>query len=472
MADDSVADSVANDEISLSDIIKRLWAGRGIIVILPIIAAGLAALFVVMAALDTSRPITYLVNLKNIENQRYPNGTVFAPQDLLIADVLAELRTRFDLPAGANLREAITVNYDSPIAAGLARAYRDRLAARNLTQAEISAINEAYTAELRAATNASLRINVDNRALGIDTVTALDVARALPEIWAKIYTTQFRIFTDTRLADYSVTRTREDLATTSSILVADARLETIRRGLNIILGDNRLSLLRTADGITAADLREDLRRFTTIFFNPIKIAGFQSGDAVSAAYVTELRANLADMRRRIAAYDESLKELRDHQRTSQVPPAGQPSTADGSALQVGDAALREIVQLAQQASFSAFVQDTLNKRNDLMFEISSLMKDIELATHNVEAVSQTDIHATAAEALHELTSQYSQLLSTARTQILDRGGGELYEPALGPVVTGSLINSRSIMIVFAAALAGGLLAVIGVLLWSFRSRIA
>ena len=465
MADDTVAD----DEISLSDIIRRLWAGRGIIVILPIIAAGLAVLFVVLSALGINRPVTYFVNLKSIENQRYPNGTAFSPQDLLISDVLAEVRTRFDIPANVDVREAITVNYDSPVAAGITRAYRDRLTARNLTQAEISTINDAYTAELGAAVRSSLRINVDYRALGVDAVTGLDIARTLPEIWTKIYTTQFRIFMDTRLADYSVTRTTEDLATTSSILVADARLATMRRGLEIILSDNRLSLLRTPDGTTPADLREDLRRFTTVFFNPIKIAGFQHDDAVSAAYVAELRMDLADMRRRIAAYDESLKELRDHQRASQMPAAGQPAAADGSMLQVGDAALREIVQLAQQASFATFVQDTLNKRNDLMFQISGLIKELELATHNVEAVSQTDIHAPASEALHELTGQYSQLITAARTQILDRGG-DLYEPALGPLITGSLINTRNIMLVFAAALAGGLLAVIGVLSWSFRPR--
>lgn len=452
----------AGDEISLTDILARLWAGRGILFVVTVLAAGLGALFVVNSALSVSRPITYYIALHNIENERYPNGTSFSPQNLLISDVLTQLRNRFNIPVGVAIRDAVTVNYASPVAPGITRAYRDRLAARNLTQPEIATINDSYLAQLNAATKSSLLIEVDYKALGVDESTGLAIAKALPDLWAKIYTTQFRIFSDTRLADYAVTRSSEDLATTASILVAERRLSTMRRGLNILMADNRLSMVRTADGISPADLVEDMRRFDTVFFTPIKMAGFKRDDMVTKAYLTEQRMNLADMQRRIVAYDETLKEVREHQLSSQQAPA---ASADNSALQVADSALREIVQLSQQASFATFVQDTLKKRNDLMFEISSVMKDIELATHGVEVNSQESATVPAVEMFEELTQHYGQLLTAARTQLLDRGG-ELYNPLLGPFIAGSLVNLRSVLTVGAAALAGGLLAIIIVLLQS------
>jgi len=461
-------DSLAvEDEISLADVIRRLWAGRGLIVLIPLLSGALAVLFVMISALNIYRPVTYYISLHNIEDQKYPNGTAFSPHNLLLPDVLAELRKRFDLPADGTIRNAISVNYDSPIAAGIAATYRTRLAARNLTQAEISTINENYLSQLKAATAASLRIDVDERALGVDRATALDIARALPDVWARVYTTKFRIFNDTRLANYAVTRTEEDLSTTSSILVADRRMTTMRRGLNILLADNRLSLVQTPDGVTPVDLMEEMRRFETVFFNPLRVAGFKNDDVVATTYLTELRMDLADMQRRVAAYDEALREVREHQRVNRQPTPGAVSPGDNSGLQVADAALKEIMQLAEQASFATFVQDTLKKRSELMFEISSVMKSIEMATQGAEITSQPNFTQPAVEMFKEMTHQYSQLLAAARAQLLERGG-ELYEPLLGPFVVKSMVNSRAALIVGAAVLTGGILAAVIVLLGSLR----
>jgi hypothetical protein len=107
-------------EFTFTDLIMRLWQGRVLIVLLPLFAMGLAAAYVGFSATQTNNPIVYFINLKSIENQRYPNGTEFSPRNLVIPEVLSVVRNRFDLPSQSALREALTVTYDSPIAPGLA----------------------------------------------------------------------------------------------------------------------------------------------------------------------------------------------------------------------------------------------------------------------------------------------------------------------------------------------------------------
>ena len=470
--------AATSDEISLSDIFWRLWAARGVIVLVPLLAAAAAALLVGVVALFQSPPVTYLVNLRNIENQRYPNGAAFSPQDLLIPEILAELRQRFNLPQDANLREAISVTYDSPIASGIARLYQQRLAARNLTQAEIAAINQSYLEELQAAMRSSLRVSVNYRALGVDGDTGKAIATALPELWTTIYTTKFRIFTDRRIADLAVTRTQEDLATSASILVASARIEAMRAGLTILQEDNRLSLLQTDEGMSPADLDVELRRFAMIWFHPIKASRLQQpGDAVAGSYVSALRLDIAEKRRRVEAYDTTLAELRTYQSIGQLPPqvTDQPAMPGdrSSSLQVGETALSEIVQLAEQASFANFVQETLRNRRLLMFEISELTRELDLALIDDDAVvTSAEFRAQAAAQLQDLTQHYSELVRGAEGLLRDRGG-DLFQPALGPLVGGSFFTVGNALAIAVAALAAGLLTVVVVLLrGSIRPRVA
>lgn len=467
--------SDADYGISLSDVFWRLWEWRGIIVFVPLLFAGVAALLVVVSSLAQNRQATYLISLRNIENQRYPNGAEFSPRDLLIPEVLAQLRSRFDIPADADLREAISISYDSPLAEGIARKYQQRLSARNLNQAEIESLNQSYLEELRNAMRSSLRINVDYRALGLDSATGVALAAELPRLWTSIYTTKYRIFTDKRIADLAVTRSEEDLTTTASIITVNSRVEAMRRGLETFLGDNRLSMLRTDEGLAPADLLIELRNFQSIWFNPIKARSLRGADTTASSYLDDLRFDITEKRRQIEAFDATLAGLGEYQRSGQPTQPGQPPIVPGeqtNSIQVGDSAFSGIVQLAQQASFANFVQRILDDRRDLMIELSALEKEREFAASAAQDIAiEPEFLSQAAEILKNLTTQYSRLLDVAEERLINRAG-DLFEPLLGPMLGGDrLVSSRSFLIVAAAGLAGGLLAVVGVLVaGSLRRR--
>jgi hypothetical protein len=100
-----------------------------------------------------------------------------------------------------------------------------------------------------------------------------------------------------------------------------------------------------------------------------------------------------------------------------------------------------------------------------MNELAALEKERESATIGGNDITVTpNFVGDAAAALNTLTSQYSQMLRLAEDQLRTRGG-ELFEPLLGPRLGDSpLISLRSMMIVAAAALAGLLLSITGVLI--------
>lgn len=460
--------SDGKDGVSLSDIFWRLWAWRGVVVLVPVLFAASAAIVLAGFSLSKTRYATYLISLRNIENQRYPNGAEFSPRDLVIPEVLAQLRSRFDIAAGADLQDAISVAYDSPIADSIAQKYQKRLATRNLSQAEIDTLNQNYLEELRTVMRSSLRITVDFKALGLDSSTGLALAAELPRLWTSIYTTKYRIFTDRRLADLSVTQSLEKLDTTGSVITAINRVSAMRYGLETVINDGRLSILRTSDGQAPADLLIDLENFQSIWFNPVKALALRGADAIAIAYLDELRLNISEKWRQIKAFDAALSGLSEYQRSGQTDHSGQVpafSGEQGSTVQIGDAAFSGIVQLAQQASFTGFVQRVLEDRRNLMIELAKLEKEQEFATYAADNLAVTpEFLEASAQLLQALTSQYVQLLQTAEMRLSDRAG-DLFEPLLGPMAGGdALLTQRNLLIVAAAASAGGLLAVIGVLL--------
>jgi hypothetical protein len=457
------------DEISIRAVLARIWRGRALIVSLVVLAVLAAGSYVAFDALTASRPVTYLVNLRSIENGKYPNGAQFSPQDLLIPEVLAEIGSQFDLPGNAPLRQSISVAFDSPTAAGLARRYRDQLAARNLTQADITAINASYEQQLAAATRSSLRINLDYQELGVSDDVGVAIARALPAAWTKVYTTQFRILLDTRLADLSVASRTEDLGSTVSILAANDQLQVMRDGLELLIGDNRLALIRTKAGVSPADLRKELARFERDYFNLIRVAAFGGEDAVAKAYLTDLRLTVADLRRQIEAYNRTLAELRDYQQSGRKLSAADTSANERASVELGETSLSGIVDLAERASFASFVQETLRSRNGLEFRVSQVMRELELAASGGTLADAPTYREAAAEGLAELTASYRELVATAETMLLDRTDS-LYEPVLGPLVERSLVSPRSLLVVAAAGMAALFLGLMIIFLGAVANR--
>lgn len=449
--------SEPTDEVSIADILSRIWRGRGWIFFCAAIATAIAAIYITASAVRVNRPVVYFIDLNGITNERYPGGARFSPQNIVAPEVLSEVRRRFQIDPKIKMRAAFTAAYGSPIIAGMQRYYQRRLEARNLTQTDLTAINTEYQNELRAAIQSSVQIDINHSLMGLDTAAGMAIARALPEIWTEVYSTRFNIFANDGVTPVSIPPADEKMGSVASVLVVDAALDTMRKGLKALAEDNRFSGLMSEQGVSVATLAERLSTFDSIYFGTIKAVAFQAKDGVGIAYTTVTRQRLAELMRNVAQYDAALdKLLRPRQSAPSTEGAGAFSK---DALQLGESGIAEILQLAERASSNEFIHETLKKRQDTAFEASALQKELDIVTSE-QAIADLGIpREQATTALKELVKQYDDLLARAdaslRTQFRS-----LYTPSAGPFVPGSFLPGWAVPALFAAGATGGLLGVL------------
>lgn len=446
---------VLDREVSIGDIIRRLWKKRGILFVVPLLALLLGAITVGLMTWNDNRPIVYYVLLQGINNEQYPNGTRFAPQDLVGAQILEKVGSEFGI-ASDKLMENVRVTYDNPSSEGVSRKYRDRLSARNLTQADIDTLNSAYQKELLDSTRQGMRIEVNNSALGVGRDIGAAIAIAVPRVWKEIYTQRYRIFLDTTLQSAGVTMSKEALDSTASVLVASGRLRSMQNGLRIISMDNRLASLATENGLSAEDLSEELDRFKVIYFNVLFSTAVTGSDVVSKRYVIERELQIADLGRQIADMDAQLADIQKFQKTTEVG-GGQASQApDG--LQVTDTGLGQIVALAERASFAGYAQTVMKQRQELVTQASGLRQEIARVATGDDKSTIGNMREVAAADFANLTESYQQLLSLARERSVDRAG-VLYVGLGTPVAIGSMDSVKSVLILGIFGLIGLFLAI-------------
>jgi hypothetical protein len=294
--------------------------------------------------------------------------------------------------------------------------------------------------------------------------TGIAIAKAIPEIWSEVYSQQYRVFLDTRLVQAAVTTDKENLADTSSILVANQRLDNISSGLGIIGGDNRLAALTTDDGFSAEDLGQEVGRFRTIYFKALFASGFAEGDPASQAYLRDRRLEIADLERRTAGIDRNLAELRDYQAV--VTNSGAPSNTlrtNDTEIEIAEGALNQIIGLVKASSFAEYVTKLLDERQGLVNRTSQLRQEIDLATTTDKIADVAAFRDQASAALQTLTTRYQELLAKARLRSTDQNR-QFYRERSSPVVAGPIIPLRSALLLALAFFAGLVAAVIYALL--------
>lgn len=459
-------------EISLRDLLTKAWRLRGLVVSIFLLALLLAGLWVLKTATSFSNPVSYFVTLRNIENSKFPNGTDFSPQDLLIPQVVSALQQRFDFPLQTNVRNFISIEYDSPMAAAVSLKYKNRLAARGLNQADIESINDAYRLELQGLMQSGLRIDVNYAGLGVDEETGSAITVAIPQIWSEIYSKQFRIFADTRIQGLAVTYSDEELDNPASVITAKTRLDSIDKGLALLSSDNRLASVTTQDNKSAVDIIADLNRFRAVYFNPIFAESDDSGDRVSAIYVRERTLTVEDWKRRVAGLDRTLAQINDYQNSGKATGSWDADSTGrevvgGQNVQVADGALGKIIELSDKASLADYMKTVLQQRQDIVEQISRLQKEIDLTQGSSGVEISPEFLKAAAKEFSRLTAEYQELLRTAR-QRMTEAAGDLYLPLSPPAVSGSMITTRSLLVFPILMIVGAIVSMALVLLWPER----
>ena len=456
-----------DDEISIGELIQKLWRKRGLIVMLPLVLAGLTVTGLLMGKAASPEKLSYYIELTGVKDSAYPNGTAFSPQDLLSPQVVTQLVADFGITDPQSVGESIAIEYGTPLSMGILVEYRAALDANSKASAEeLALINQRYETRLNDAMRRGLRIAVDYTGLGLEKSRGVELAYALPRLWNSVFSAKFRIFLDSGIAGVPTISEASDLTTSVGALEAELQLASITAGISVLANDRRFRALES-DGVSPADLQKVISDFQRIYFEPIYANSFKEAVGLSEVYRRDLKLQLMELEATLSELNDRIAAITELQKSS----AGENTDSTGyarnsSQLQIEGDALGQLVNLSRTASLSEYLQQSFDQR----IEVTNQMAKIETRLQKMGAngsggLSKAFIDS-ASSRYAAITARYSQLLKAAK-MIAQSETPSLYAVMSG--VEGEKLLERMDLLFIALALAlGGMLAVIGALLWPVR----
>ena len=476
-----------DDEISITELLHKLWTRRGLIVFLPLIFAGLTIAGLLLTKSVSNERLSYYVSLNGIryatadgvngvKETRYPNGTTFSPQDLLNPKVVSELANEFDLASANALTQSLQVQFGSPVSNGILAEYESALAANSkATPEELARTNERYQPKLLAAAKSSLSISLNYGALGLSKSQGEELLRKLPQTWNRVFVSEFNIFLNTGVLALPLNTDSINLYTTVGAFEADQSLDIITTGLNLLKDDSRFRSI-ISDGETPASTLAEVELFRNLYFDPIFTESFTEVSGLSSVYRRDLGLQLKE-------YDAQLTELNSRinviqeiqQNTSSQRISSGRGSSSGSDVQLGAGALGSLVNLSKAASLAEYLQETLDKRLTIVSEqsvITTRMAKMGLggdSSNGIEgATLDANFYVAALARFSRIQDNYSGLLAQAQATALAETPS-LYQ--VSTEIIGEKLFQRRDFLFGALALAlGGMLAIVTALLWPTKQQ--
>jgi hypothetical protein len=488
--------SYYDDEISISELLMKLWAKRGIIVILPLVFAGLTLVVLVAGKTIAGNTVSFYVELNGItltrdETQvisdsvsdivngaakndspslqqttvstRYPNGMLFSPQDLVNPSVLRALAEQYGV-SSEDLAKHIDVQFGTPISNGVLEEYKAALSAnsKGSTQ-DLAALNARYQDKLSVAAKRGLKIEVNFVALEISQQQGSEIAASLPRQWNSVYTKQFNTILPSEISSLRWTDSIFDLSSTLGLQEADIQLQMLKKGTELLSSNSRLRGLENERGTNAADLSGYIDDFRAIFFEPLYLSAFENASSLSRVYERDIRRKIAELDEEIAEVIARLSDIRTFQAGAE---ARSGAVGSNAGTQLDGSALSAVVNLAEQAALSNYLQESLDLRYALIqekVELGTKLARLASGEGDDTAVS-SDFRELANLRYTNIVSSYSDLLIKAQT-MLKNATPSYYAVMTQPTTDGKLIEKRDFLFLLLALVLGGMLAIIAVLMW-------
>lgn len=480
-----------DDEISISELLLKLWAKRGLIVILPLVLAGLTLVGLLVGKTSQQNTVSFYIELNGISlsnpvtnsdtdtdtdsdsdsdtntdsavTTRYPNGTVFSPQDLTNPGVIALLAAETGL-ATQDLAEHVDVQFATPISQGVLLEYKAALSANSKASSQdLAALNARYEAKLAATSKRGLKITVDYVALGVSLSEGSRIAEAVPVLWNRVYTEQFAARLPTEVSSLRWTERRFDLTSAVGLQEADVQLKNLAKGADLISKDDRLRGIRADTGTLSADLAGYIEEYNAIFFEPLLINAFGNDDTLTRIYTQDLKFQIAEVEQEVTEVNQRLSDVRQYQGGSSIGASG--SARDTA--QLDGSALKTVVDLAEQAALASYLQESLDLRYDLTQRLAQLNTRLARINSDASANVGDDFVALATERYNAITQNYEDILKRAQA-LVDASPPAFYSVTTQPDTEGSLLAKRDLLFIALALALGGMLAIIAALVWPQR----
>ncbi len=447
-----VEDELIEDEISIGDVLSKLWHRRGVILAITLLSIGIALTYILLAATTKRTPVTLFVELTSIKDEKYPNGAKFSPLDLKSPDVLSELVKKYKPKDQEKFNEAISINYGSDLMLGTHESYKQQLAQKGLSSADLQKINSDYKTALDEVARRGLEIRFDYQMAALSKEEGKSVTSDIPKLWNDVYIKKYRVLLDPKIPQIPNTKKTIGLDSATDLLEISENINSILTGLKVLTSDNRFSTLKNPDGSTPFEVMKDLEFFKNVQLLPMMGASITKDDPSAQAYAQSIQIEIEALDRNIASLNELIQQVINYQRNASN--ASQDKTQNtGENLQLSDNTLSEILKLSNQAALSDFLKDTLNNKRELAFKRSELVSELDRLTGSKPNNFTDEFKAKSAKNLASILSRYGTLIDQVRSSA-SFSSQSFYTPMGSPESFESKWPDRSLLILALAAIMG------------------
>lgn len=447
----------AEDEINLTDLFRNIWRQRGLVVgVTVLMMLAVLSFHFSKASFSLPRQVDYAVSLTFLgADGKYPNGTIFSPDDVLSNSLIRRVAKELALPVSADdLSNAVTVRYSNTLLEAGERKLTDLLTNAKTPQ-DIREAAENTLNEVRTKSRGFITVSLDLDQSGLSAVKGELFLIRLLETWA-----QSAI--DRGLTNVDIERPLTPFVAPESLNLIDLydTAATYLESLN--KAADKLSRLPGAasmivEGRTLEDVRRELKALDDTDVSPLREFAYSNSSRLAeqdAAIQVRLfsRQRLLNLEysrltNLIESYDRALTQLNQNT-VREVTQGGQAAQMGGA--QFDQSFLDSLLELGNKLGGVEMRQQLFERRTKAIEDRLSLEKELAILRGSDDKVyAKLDpasiLRNAMADISSELNRQQQQLdafVVSYRDQTL-RSGGRLYVADAAPQVRGGTVQLGS-----------------------------
>ena len=452
--DDVQLEQTRSDEIDLSQLFQKIWAGRGLIVGISLALCLLAGIFFGVRFLGFNGHKVHDIQLRfsfnGAEKALYPNKTPFRLSDIISSQTLKITYEKYNLK-DSGLKQSDFSNNISIHPAAVNRdfinaKYKNRLNTKNISQAEIETLENAYKLELSSASHRSAVLSYtsyDQSAIPDELIEK--ILFDIPVVWSKLAITEHGVLD---LPVISINAMNIGDLKNEEYIIGTARIrdniKLLTDSLNVLKKNERLALVRAPEsGLTIKDLNNQLQTFNNYRVEPLNTLitaqqTYRDLATVKTFFDSKLQAlqdNLNKTLQKAAIYQTAFNE---HIKTSKSLGANLKSPT-GTRTEIGDDFFGQLLKLSDEASESKYRQKLTEEQINLKLEAEDIKTEISILERQLSGLNKTPKKAeattnnTTKEAtvsqynktiadFSKLINNYNQLMELSRKHALSNNG--------------------------------------------------
>jgi hypothetical protein len=464
------------DEIDLKDIIQPLWRAKFMIILFGLLFASAVLVYQIGGfTFDKSDKALMQVhfNFKGADQGKYPNESLFSPQEILSSPVLSQVYQNLDKPKFSydEFAAAITLTPNISGVEELEQLINTLVAKdKGLSVTEFNSNIQQYTATLLSQSKTNVTISMDLTLVNGNLDNATQILTSLPQVWAQ-QALQDRGVLSVHMRPISTIglNSEQDELLVSINILSDSH-QVLADHIKQLLSDkDTSSIVDPSTGRSVSDLQHLINMEGKYKVAILKELIIKAGVGVNdqawyrgfrEARLGKLNREKDSLERMVEVYDNAIIQF-NQQQAQQTQSVSSNSNAGGTQVyspQYSDDLINSLLQLGSKMADPEYRKQLLQKKIDLSSKLQLVITEIEFYHSGSDQQLESGVDITqigvllskSSATLVQMSESLKHITNIANQRYLDNNG-QLYD-VLGSIIkksSGNLSNKLVLKLILA-----------------------